>query len=69
MQNIVITITIGGDAKTYTVTPDAGASISLEAGKNLTLTATLKRSEMGITVTQTGWEEKTLGEKDITVDE
>lgn len=67
LQNIVITINIGGDDKTYTVKP--AAATALTAGGHLTLTATLKRTETGFTIGQTEWEKTELKGGDITVDE
>lgn len=67
LQNIVITIKIGGDDKTYTVKP--AAATALTAGGHLTLTATLKRTETGFTIGQTKWQTTELNGGDITVDE
>lgn len=67
LQNIVITIKIGGDDKTYTVKP--AAATALTAGGHLTLTATLKRTETGFTIGQTKWQTTKLDGGDITVDE
>lgn len=67
LQNIVITIKIGGDDKTYTVKP--AAATALTVGGHLTLTATLKRTETGFTIGQTKWQTTELNGGDITVDE